>query len=93
MNKRELTAAVAERTGTTIKAAEEHVAAFFAVIGDTVASGEQVAITGFGKFERVQRPERQSRNPATGERITVPATYAPKFRAGEVFKSNVKTNR
>lgn len=90
MNKKQFTAAVAERTGVTQKAAEEAVGTFFAVIADTVAAGEQVAITGFGKFERVQRPERQSRNPATGQRITVPATYVPKFRPGAVFKDNVK---
>jgi DNA-binding protein HU-beta len=90
MNKKQFTAAVAERTGSTQKAAEETVNAFFGVIGDTVATGEPVAINGFGTFSRVQRPARDARNPATGETVHVPATNVPKFKVGATFKAAVK---
>lgn len=85
MNKRQLVAAVGDRTGNK-KAAGEAVEALIETIYDTVARGEKVTITGFGSFERVERPERQARNPATGQTITVPATGVPKFKAGTEFK-------
>lgn len=93
MNKREFTAAVAERTGIAQQAASEYVEAFFTTIADTVASGEKVTITGFGAFERVQRPARDARNPATGATVHVPATFVPKFRAGASLKDAVRGQR
>lgn len=89
MNKTEFTDAVAKRAGITKQDAAKHVEACFTVIRDTVAAGEKVAITGFGAFKPVERPERQSRNPATGATITVPATTVPTFKAGADFKATV----
>jgi DNA-binding protein HU-beta len=93
MNKKEFTAKVAERAGITQKAAEAHVAAFFGVLMDTVAAGEKVTITGFGSWERVQRPARDARNPATGGTVHVPATFVPKFKVGAELRAAVKANR
>jgi DNA-binding protein HU-beta len=93
MNKKELVGAVADRLGSSHKAAEEAVTAFFDVIADTVAAGEKVAITGFGTFERVQRPARDARNPATGEAVHVPATFVPKFKVGAGFRDQVRASR
>ena len=54
-----------------------------------VASGDKVAITGFGVFEKTVRPARTARNPATGASIKVPESSVPKFRAGSDFKAIV----
>lgn len=93
MNKKEFTAEIAERTGTTLKAAAEAVDAFFGVLMDTVAAGEKVTITGFGSWERVQRPARDARNPSTGGVVHVPATFVPKFKVGAELRAAVKANR
>jgi DNA-binding protein HU-beta len=55
----------------------------------SVTAGEKVVITGFGVFEKVDRPARTARNPATGERVKVKKTSVPKFRPGSDFKSFV----
>jgi len=54
-----------------------------------VASGDKVAITGFGVFEKADRPARTARNPATGAPISVPASSVPRFRPGADFKALV----
>lgn len=89
MNKRELIDNVAERTGSTKTIAEAAVNAVFDTIGNTVARGEKVALTGFGSFERADRPARDARNPATGAAIRVPAKFVPTFKAGADFKHRV----
>jgi DNA-binding protein HU-beta len=58
-------------------------------IQSAVASGDKVAITGFGVFEKSERPARTARNPATGAPIEVAASSVPKFRAGADFKALV----
>jgi len=88
MNKTQFVDAVAERIGDR-KADGVAVDAVLETIRDTVAAGEKVALTGFGSFERVTRPARDARNPATGATIHVPATAVPKFKAGADFKARV----
>lgn len=90
MNKTELITKVAEKTGITKKAAGETLDAVVAAITEAVVSGEEVSITGFGKFEVSERAAREGRNPATGESITIPASKAPKFKASKTFKDAVK---
>jgi DNA-binding protein HU-beta len=92
MRKAELVEAIAGRLGTK-KAAAEAVDALLDTITATVASGEKVTITGFGVFEKVDRPAREARNPATGERITVAAKSVPTFKAGADFKDRVEKGR
>ncbi|GAA2726190.1 HU family DNA-binding protein [Actinocorallia aurantiaca] len=89
MNKRELVDAIAERLSGSKKEAAEAVDAVLDTIQATVAKGEKVAITGFGSFEKADRPARTARNPATGKSIDVPATSVPKFKAGADFKNLV----
>ncbi len=86
MNKADFIAAVAEKTGSTKKAAGEAVNVVLDTIVETLQKGEEVAITGFGKFHVVDVAEREARNPQTGETMTVAAHKAPKFK----FASNVK---
>ncbi len=90
MNKTELIAAMAEKAEISKKDAEKVLTAFTNVIADTLVDGDKVAITGFGTFEVVERAERQGRNPATGEAITIAASKSPKFKAGKALKEAVK---
>jgi DNA-binding protein HU-beta len=88
MNKRDLIDAISGRLGDK-KSATEAVNAVLETIQSAVASGDKVAITGFGVFEKSERPARTARNPATNETIQVPASSVPKFRAGADFKALV----
>ncbi|HSZ46526.1 MAG TPA: HU family DNA-binding protein [Streptosporangiaceae bacterium] len=88
MNKRDLIDAISNRMGDK-KTATEAVNAVLETIQRTVAKGDKVAITGFGVFEKMVRPARTARNPATGASIKVPKTSVPKFRAGADFKAMV----
>jgi DNA-binding protein HU-beta len=88
MNKRDLIDAISGRLGGK-KTATEAVNAVLDTIQSTVASGDKVAITGFGVFEKTVRPARTARNPATGAAIRVPTSSVPKFRAGADFKAIV----
>jgi DNA-binding protein HU-beta len=88
MNKRDLIDAISSRMGDK-KTATEAVNAVLDTIQAAVASGEKVAITGFGVFEKTVRPARTARNPATGASIKVPESSVPKFRAGSDFKAIV----
>jgi len=88
MNKRDLIDAISGRLGDK-KSATEAVNAVLDTIQDAVAKGDKVAITGFGVFEKSERPARTARNPATGATIEVPKSSVPKFRPGADFKALV----
>ena len=88
MNKRDLIDAISERLGDK-KSATEAVNAVLETIQSTVAAGDKVAITGFGVFDKSERPARIARNPATGATIQVPKSSVPKFRPGADFKALV----
>jgi len=60
------------------------------IIAGTLKSGGKVQITGFGTFETRQRGARMGRNPRTGDRIEIPASVSPAFRAGKGLKDGVK---
>ncbi len=89
MNKAELVAAVAAKTGETKKAAEASVDAFVAVVKETLKKGEKLQLVGFGSFEVRKRAARKGRNPQTKEEIKIPASKAPVFRAGRQLKDLV----
>ena len=86
MNKTELIAAVAEKTGMTKKDAEKVVITVFDTVTETLAAGEKVQIVGFGTFEAKKREARVGRNPKTNETIEIPASVAPAFKAGKSLK-------
>lgn len=90
MNKTELIEVMAEKADISKKDAEKVLTAFANIVTDTLVDGDKVAITGFGTFEVVERSERQGRNPATGEAITIAASKSPKFKAGKALKDAVK---
>lgn len=86
MNKTELIAAVAEKTGLSKKDADSAVNVMLSTIVDTVKQDEKVQIVGFGTFELRSRSERQGRDPRTNSPITIPASRVPAFKAGKAFK-------
>ena len=88
MNKRDLIDAISGRLGDK-KSATEAVNAVLETIQSAVAAGDKVAITGFGVFEKSERPARTARNPATGATVQVPKSSVPKFRPGADFKALV----
>ncbi len=92
MNKRDLIDAISGRLGDK-KTATEAVNAVLDTIQSTVAKGDKVAITGFGVFEKTERPARTARNPATGAAIKVPKSSVPRFRAGADFKAAVNGDK
>ena len=89
MNKRELAAVLAERLDIDKKTALEFVDEFITTVTDTVATGEDVVLTGFAKFRRVQRGPRLARNPQTGATVKVPAKKAAKITPLKAFKDQV----
>ncbi len=89
MNKTELSAAVAEKTGMTKKDSEQAVSAVLSVIFDALVNGEKVQLTGFGTFECRQRAARLGRNPKTLEPIEVPAVRVPAFKPRKALKDAV----
>ena len=89
MNKRELAAELAERLEIDKKQAVAFVDEFITTITDTVATGEDVVLTGFAKFRRVQRGPRLARNPQTGATVKVPAKKAAKITPLKAFKDAV----
>ena len=88
MNKAQLIDRLSGQLGSK-KAATDAVEAVVDTITRAVASGEKVAITGFGAFERVARPARTGRNPRTGEAVKIKKTTVPKFKPGQGFKDVV----
>ena len=89
MNKAELVAAVAAKTGDTKKAAEASVDAFVSAVKESLKKGEKVQLVGFGSFEVRKRAARKGRNPQTKEEIKIPASKAPVFKAGKALKDLV----
>ena len=90
MNKAELIALVAEKTGFTKKDAEKAVNATMSSIEETLVEGERVQLIGFGTFEVRQRKARTGRNPRKpGEPIQIAASKAPAFKAGKALKDAV----
>lgn len=90
MNKVELIAAVAEKTGITKKEAENIITAFTDIVTEALAKGEKVSLVGFGTFETKTRASREGINPRTKEKIMIPASKTPGFKAGKVLKESVK---
>ena len=90
MNKAELVAAVAEKTGFTKKDAEVAINAMVASIEDALVNGDKVQLIGFGTFETRERKARQGRNPRKPEEvIKIEASKAPGFKAGKALKDAV----
>ena len=93
MNKNELIAAVAAKTGSTKVAAAAAIDAITESIVEAVAAKDTVTLVGFGTFKASERQERMGRNPKTGKSIKIGATNTPKFTAGATFKTKVANGK
>lgn len=89
MNKSELIAAIAAKTGETKKSAEANLNAFTDTVAEALVRGEKVQLVGFGAFETRKKAARKGRNPRTKEEIKIPASKAPAFKAGKALKQLV----
>ena len=89
MNKGDIAMAVQEELGGSNAEATRAVDAVFAKISDEVSKGNEVAVAGFGSFQKVERKARQGRNPMTGETIKIKAKGAVKFKVSKQFKDAV----
>lgn len=89
MNKTELVAAIAEQTELSKKDAEKALKAFVDVVTDELQKGGKIQLVGFGTFEVSEGAAREGRNPLTGDKMSIPASKAPKFKAGKALKDSV----
>ena len=89
VNKNELIDAVSKKTGLTKADTAKAVDSVFDEITDSLKSGDEVRLVGFGTFSVATRAASEGRNPRTGETITIPETRQPKFKAGKALKDAV----
>ncbi len=89
MNKTDLVAAMAEKAELSKKDSEKALKAFIDVVSEELQKGEKIQLVGFGTFEVSERAARTGKNPQTGAEIKIPASKAPKFKAGKALKDAV----
>lgn len=85
MNKTELVAAIAEKTGLTKADAERALKVTIESIEESVSKGDSVSLVGFGTFKLSERKSRTGRNPKDGSTIKIPASKRPAWKAGKSF--------
>lgn len=89
MNKNDLVGVVADKTGLSKSDTTNAIDSVFDAITDALRGGDEVRLVGFGTFAVSRRRASQGRNPRTGERIDIPASKQPKFKAGKALKDAV----
>ena len=90
MNKTDLIQEIADKANASKSDAQKFFDAFTDVVESELKKGNQVQITGFGKFYVQRREARQGINPQTKQRINIPASKVPKFTAGNALKDSIK---
>ncbi len=91
VNRADIVTALADRAKVSKEQADAVLSAFTDVLGESLAKGEKVQITGYMTAETVQRAERSGRNPRTGEELTIPASTGVKLSAGSKLKAAVSS--
>lgn len=89
MNKSDLVAQIANRSGLSVANARKALDAMLETVSESLADGERVQLVGFGTFKITERNSREGRNPKTGEVIQIPASKTPSFSAGAELKKAV----
>ena len=89
MTKADLITVVAQKTNLSKKDSDKAVAAVLDAITETLAAGQKVSLVGFGTFEVKERAAREGINPRTKEKIIIPASKLPSFKAGKALKEEV----
>jgi DNA-binding protein HU-beta len=93
VNRSQLLNELAERNDVSRKEADAWLTSFTELITATVATGDDVAISGFAKFRRIDRPARMARNPATGEQVRVAAKRVARITPLKAFKDAVLSGK
>lgn len=91
MNKSQLVESISEETSFSKKDVAKVLASFTRIVERTLKKGNKVSITGFGSYWLSRRPARMGLNPATKEKIKLPAVSVPRFKAGKGFREQVKS--
>lgn len=89
MNKESLISSISTKSGLSKKDSEKALLAFISSVEDTLKAGDKVGLVGFGTFEVRERAERNGVNPQTKEKIIIPASKAPAFKASKKLKDSV----
>ena len=89
MKKKELIERIAQEAGVPKSEAQKHFGAFEEVVTEALKAGEEVQITGFGKFSVKERRAREGSNPQTGQKMKIAASRVPSFSAGNALKEAV----
>jgi DNA-binding protein HU-beta len=89
MNKKQLIEQMVEHTESPKGEAEKHLEAFTTAISGALKAGEEVQIPGFGKFYVRDQKAREGRNPQSGEKMKIPASKVPAFKAGKSLKDSI----
>jgi len=89
-NKENLIQSLIRKVGLSQRQAAESLSTILDEISKALSKGEEVVLTGFGKFLVSQRKEREGINPKTKEKIIIPAVKTPRFKAGQTLKDAVK---
>jgi DNA-binding protein HU-beta len=89
VNKKQLIEQMVEHTDSPKSEAEKHLEAFTRTISEALKAGEEVQIPGFGKFYVRDQKAREGRNPQSGEKMKIPASKVPAFKAGKSLKDSI----
>src|SRR5918994_6350157 len=89
MNKKRFVERMVEHTDSSKSEAEKHLEAFTASVSEALKAGEEVQLPGFGKFYVREQKAREGRNPQSGEKMNIPSSKVPAFRAGQSLKESV----
>lgn len=89
MNKSDLVSAIASKAEMSKKDAEKALKAFEEAVIEELSNNGKVQLVGFGTFEVAERAAREGRNPQTGEAMPIPASKAPRFKAGKALKDAI----
>lgn len=89
MNKQELVASIAEKSGLTKAQSEKALNGMVGAITEQLGKGESVSLIGFGTFDVSKRSARQGKNPRTGEAVQIAARNVPRFAPGKTLKTVV----
>lgn len=89
MNKTDLIASIAQKTGLTKKNAEKAIEAFIETVQESLVEGKKITLAGFGTFEVKEKNERMGVNPKTKKPMKIAATKAPAFKISKTLKAIV----
>ncbi|MDE5972580.1 MAG: HU family DNA-binding protein [Muribaculaceae bacterium] len=89
MNKTDLVNAIAEKAGLSKTDAKNALDAAIAAITDALAANDKIALVGFGTFSVAEKAARTGINPATKQKIEIPARKSVKFKAGAELAAKV----